>query len=213
MIQEVLYRLYLKEFEEHSSASADEIYVSSLTLCPLKFFYAIKYPDIARITCYQPYLIVGKILHYGLERLLKEIKNLNFTLIDTEVNVEKRISIVRNGLPLIITVKGRIDILVKEKDSLIPVEIKTAKGDHNIPSEHHVLQLKIYMNMLNASKGILLYITPDRITEYTVEGPISDYDLVKLITNFLDRKGPRYPWECTWCIFNILCPNKKNSRR
>ena len=212
VIQEVLYRLFAEEFERHAVSSASEVYVTALVQCPLKFFFSIKYRDIARVQIYQPQLIVGKILHIGLERLLE--KSSDFEIVGFEVDVEKRISIESNGLPMFVTIRGRIDVLTKVNGELVPVEIKTARGDYNIPSEHHVLQLRIYMNMVNASKGVLFYLTPDRIAEITIEKPLDDYDLQKLVEGFMKRKGPRYGWECGYCPFNILCSSKRpNSKR
>ena len=217
MIQEVLYRLQLKETEEHKP-SYSEIYVTSLVQCPLKFTYSLKFPEIATAQNYQPYLILGKLVHYGLQHLLMELSRSDFLkefkLVGVEVECSKTISVDASNLPYIVHVKGRADLIVEKDGEKIVVEIKTAKGDYNIPSEHHVLQLRIYMNMLGIGKGLLLYITPERIAEIPVEKPLDDFELSNLVKEFLQRKGPRYSWECSYCQYAILCPFKKtNSRR
>ncbi len=216
MIQEVLYEMNVRDFHRFRSAGDGEVHVSSLVVCPLKWFYAKKYPDIAVAQQFQGYLILGKLVHLGLQRVLEKpglIHGAKRVLF--EVEAEKKVSVEHRGLTLIYTIKGRADMLVETiSGERIVVEVKTAKGDYGIPHKHHELQLRIYMNMLSAEKGVLLYITPDRVTEYHVTGPLGDLELKSLIKGFLDRKGPAWDWECLRCPYNILCPSKvQNNRR
>ena len=217
MIQEVLYKLQLRDFEEHSVSGDNVVHVSALVQCPLKWFFAAKYPELARAQQFQGYMILGKLVHLGLQGTVEKfMSEFGFRRVSVEVPLEKRINVDGPAnLPTIITVKGRADILAETFDGeKVIVEIKTARGDYNMPSPHHVLQLRTYMNMANISKGILLYITPDRIAEYTVNNPLSDHELQKLITEFMQRKAPRYDWECQYyCPYAVLCPYKKTNRR
>jgi len=217
MIQEVLYRLNVEDFEKYVSAGGDVVHASSLPLCPLKWFYRLKYPDLAKAQQYAGYMILGKLVHFGLQKLLMELQEaglLDFKILGVEVELEKTINIERNGLPVIVHVKGRADIIAEKNGEKLVVEIKTAKGDYNIPAPHHLEQLRIYMNMAGAGKGMLIYVTPDRIAEYPVDKPLSDFELQKLVQEFYSRKGPRYDWECQYhCPYAVLCPYKKTNRR
>ncbi len=89
----------------------------------------------------------GSLIHESIERIL--IEELNA---EVEVPVTKELTIDGEVYKLV----GRVDA---KKDNVI-IEIKTSKTDVGIPKEEHVLQLRIYVNMLNAEHGILLYITP-----------------------------------------------------
>jgi len=215
MIQEVLYRLNVEDFERFNDVGGDVVHVSVLPLCPLKWFYRLKYPDLVRAQQYGGYMILGKLVHFGLQRLLLELQEagmLDFKILGVEVDLEKTINIERNGLPAIIHVKGRADILAERDGEKLVVEIKSARGDYGIPAQHHMEQLRIYMNLAGAGKGLLIYFTPDRIAEYPVDKPLSDFELQKLVQEFFERKAPRYDWECgSYCPFNVLCPYKKTN--
>ncbi|MEM4912374.1 MAG: PD-(D/E)XK nuclease family protein, partial [Metallosphaera sp.] len=113
------------------------------------------------------------------------------------------------------TIVGRADAV---KDNTI-IEIKTSKSDIGIPRLEHILQLRIYINMLNDNLnwnnrfgtfyGILLYITPDRITEFHIDNGINEDELSELVQDFLyQRKTPKHEWECKFCVFAKVCPHK-----
>ncbi len=213
---ELFVRLQLLEFDEHYRKVREHpltIWVSYLVACPLKWFYTMKYPEIARAT-FRGCFVLGKLAHLGLQQLAKlYAEELGFRQVEIEKDVEKRINVDLNDLPRIVRLSGRIDILATdEDDEKIVVEIKTARSDAYLPHEHHVQQLRIYMNLANASKGVLLYITPDRVAEYTYTNPASDEELQKLVATFLRFEGPRYEWECTYCQFSSICPRKKTNQ-
>ena len=100
-------------------------------------------------------------------------------------------------------IKGRVDLL---KDGEI-IEIKTSRAGFKIPYEHHIEQLQIYMNLLKANEGRLLYITPDRIVEFKfVRRKI---DMKQVLNDYFKSDGPRYEWECKYCPFSQFCNNTK----
>ena len=86
------------------------------------------------------------------------------------------------------------------------VEIKTARQlQDNTPYEHHVLQLKVYMELLNVDEGYLVYVTPDRLVEFRVErGGVSVEELLR--QTVYDVARPRFSWECRYCPFRKICP-------
>ncbi len=200
MIQEILYKTRLEEMKKHVRGEK-ELYVTDLVRCPLKIEYEIKYPELVIQQAYSPPTILGDVVHKGLENLLIEAKSLN--LIDGEVNIEVEGS---KSIEEYI-IKGRIDAIIVKKDGRrIGVEIKYTKSDMGLPLQHHVLQVKIYNWLFDLSETILIYLTPDRITEYRVEERIDEYELLSLITS---KQAPRWSWECSYCVFSILCPHKK----
>jgi CRISPR-associated exonuclease Cas4 len=190
MIIEIIAEWRLKELEKHKRLrEASGLEVTDLIRCPLKRNFEEKYPELYRATAYTPATILGSLVHLGLEHLLSSELNA-----EIEVKGEKHIGEYK--------IIGRIDA----KLGKVGIEIKTSRADIEIPYEHHVLQAKIYNWLFELEKTILVYITPDRITEYVVEDRIDEEEILKLI---VDKKAPRYDWECRYCSFSILCPSRK----
>ncbi|WP_261310152.1 CRISPR-associated protein Cas4 [Saccharolobus shibatae] len=174
------------------------MYVTDLLYCPLKPRLREKFKELTYAEAYNPSTLHGSLIHESVERILVEELNA-----EVEVPVSKEITIDGEVYKLI----GRIDA---RKDNTI-IEIKTSKSDVGIPREEHMLQLKIYINMLNASYGILLYITPDRITEFYVDTGITDDKLAELAQDYIyARHTPKHDWECKYCVFAKVCPHKVN---
>ena len=209
-ISELLYRIQLKEFKERFKKVKEYkgilIWVSALTQCPRKWLYMLKFPEAVQYQ-FKGSLAIGKVAHMGLESIIKDnLSCLSYKRVENEVEVKKEV-VLDDGRKVLIT--GRVDSVAYRDDEKILYEIKTAKSDIGIPHGHHILQLKIYMNILGSSKGILVYLTPERITEYEVKEPVSNEELKRLISSFLKFKGPLYSWECSYCIFSSICPYKK----
>ena len=103
-------------------------------------------------------------------------------------------------------VKGRVDAWNPVSREV--VEIKTARSSHGVPHEHHILQLQIYMEILGVDKGLLVYITPDRLLEYTVLKASVDIEgFVRELVG--DSVHPRWDWECRYCVYSKLCPYRR----
>lgn len=192
-VMSIIYELRLKDFNEKLKELRDPsvIYVSDLISCSHKRVFRIKFPELE--FRFEPYMILGELVHRGLEDVLRKKG------FEQEVSIEKTVEI--NGETYI--VKGRIDAF-NDSDGVV-VEIKTARSSQGIPHRHHILQIQIYMNMVDAKEGLLIYITPDRILEYKVIKETIDIDeLVKETIN--DAVHPRWDWECRYCIYNRMCP-------
>ena len=213
MIQELIYALRFEEFKSHVRMD-NEYYVIDLVRCSLKRNFEIKYPNLVVSSIYDPALITGSIVHYGIAGLLKYAREkgiINWRKVEFEVDGVKRLSFDSNSnLPYIAAIKGRADIIiVDEDDNRVGVEIKFSRNGGSLPYQHHIDQVKAYNWLFNLDYSILLYITPDRITEYTIRDRFSDEQIADLIRK---PKTPRYPWECRYCLFNILCPKYQSSR-
>ena len=59
------------------------------------------------------------------------------------------------------SISGRIDFLIKHEDGIIPIELKSINtagfGKLQAPKPEHEMQLQMYLNMGNYSRGTVLY--------------------------------------------------------
>lgn len=209
---ELLYRIQVREFEEHFKKVKEHkgklIWASALTRCPRKWLYMLRFPEIVQAE-FRGVFVLGRMAHIGLQQLLREYyMALDYDKVETEVEVEKRIVLEGEGEILLV---GKADAVAYKDDEKIVYEIKTARSDIGIPHEHHLLQLRIYMNLVESSKGILLYLTPDRVAEYSVDEAISDEELESMVREFLKFNGPKYEWECGYCQYSSICPFKRTA--
>jgi CRISPR-associated exonuclease Cas4 len=180
----------------------NEIYVTDLIYCPLKYYFQRIYKEIALAEGFNPVTIYGEAVHIGIEEVLKRI--FGSDNVKTEVEFEKEFGV--EGKVFI--VRGRVDAIVGN----YIIEIKSGRSDANIPHQHHVLQARLYLWLTGLKKAILLYITPNRVSQYIVTEPSSDGEVSDLIRSLLMRSpAPRYNWECLHCSYAILCPSKRTS--
>jgi CRISPR-associated exonuclease Cas4 len=190
-----IYEEKLKEYNERIRELKDPkiIYVTDLVFCPLKREYRREYTEMS--FQFEPYMILGDMVHRGVEELLS----------DFGYEVEKEITVPVDVDGEIYLLKGRIDAFSPENI----VEIKSAKSSVNIPQQHHLLQLKIYMSITGVQRGTLIYVTPDRFTEYTVT--LGTFNLLDVLKSYLKmEKVPQWGWECKNCPFAGFCPYKIN---
>lgn len=192
----VLPKIYVKMLEDYKEHLKDltnpnVVYVTDLVSCSQKRVFRQKYPELT--FRFDPIALLGILVHRGLEELLKEYG------FQSEVEVVREVKV--NDKNYII--KGRVDALNED----CVVEIKTARSDIGLPHEHHIGQLQIYLNLLNRNKGVLIYITPDRIVEFPVEK--EEINMNELLKETLENsKHPRWEWECRYCMFAKICPYK-----
>ena len=184
--------LFLRDEELKHIEKREEnvVYVTELVECPMKRVFR---KDLWYFETTNPSLILGRLVHEGLEKLLKQIfPNHN---IQTEVEVEKQYGELK--------IRGRIDAIIDD----VIVEIKYMRGiKGELPLEHHKLQLRIYKWMTGKRKGIILYITPDGIKEYKDDKPVNNAEIMQIIER---NEIPRYDWECKYCAFSRFCPFAK----
>ena len=178
-------------------------YITDLVRCPLKIKYELTYKELFVAESVKPATILGDLVHTGLEKVLSEKFNAK-----VEVEGEKTVTIDQK----VYKIKGRADAIV-EKDKKTVIEIKTARADKGIPLEHHKQQLRLYLWLFDAEEGILVYVTPDRITEYSVNDKAEEDEVIRLVEDTIRlTRVPRYNWECNYCIFNIICPESKKRK-
>lgn len=191
-----LYEEKLNDYKQRIEELKDPkvIYVTDLVYCPLKREFRKEFTEL--VFQFEPYLLMGEIVHKGVEELLADIG----------YEIEKEISLTLNidGEELII--KGRIDAYSPQNI----VEIKSARSAANIPQEHHLMQLKLYMAITGVHSGTLIYVTPDRFAEYNVSS--KGIEIAEVVKRFLRmEKIPQWGWECKHCPFAGFCPYKLTS--
>ena len=208
-IPNVVYKIRKLEFEEHKR-DVNILWVSDLVRCPLKRLFELKYSEIVQAETFNPIFIIGDLIHKGIQNYLGLAKERSLLNYEVQVEVEGQKEVEVNGKK--VTIRGRLDILIKNNSELIGYEIKYSKNDGNIPYEHHKLQILLYKWLFNLNKAYLLYITPERIVEFEINESLNDGDILKLVKDTLNlRKTPRYSWECGYCPYSVLCPYKKTS--
>ncbi|MET1101500.1 MAG: CRISPR-associated protein Cas4 [Pyrodictiaceae archaeon] len=199
----LLYSVKLKEFQERlgEMTNTSIVYVSDLVSCSNKRVLRALYPLLTFNM--EPQTLLGDLVHKGLQHLVTTVDKQDNVEWQAEVPIER--TYVIDGKSYIL--KGRADLVGYEEGSpKFIVEIKTARHFHStMPLEHHILQLKIYLELFNVDKGILIYVTPEKIAEYSVvRGGI---DIEKLLRETISNTvHPRYEWECKYCPFRKLCP-------
>jgi CRISPR-associated exonuclease Cas4 len=201
---DIVYELYnfLKEEREKHPKEPGTVWVTDLVSCSLKSKYMSLYPDLVASEVFNPPTIVGTLIHRGLEELLKNI----FETKQFKVEIEPETSMELELPSGKVVLKGRADmILTSPQGARIGVEIKSMRGDMPTPLEHHVDQVKFYNYMFGLEKTLLVYVSPDRVTQYELCEKASQEEIVKRL---LEPVSPRYPWECKYCPFSVLCPNK-----
>ena len=198
----LLYRAKERSFADRLRESTDPrtVYVTDLVSCSQKRLFRIEMP-LASFR-FEPPLLLGDLVHLGIERLLEEEGWV------TEMEVVKRFRV--DGAEY--TLRGRVDAALVTGNGVEHVlEVKTARSVER-PLEHHVLQLQVYMALLGARSGTLLYITPDKILEFSVEP--RDVDVEALVAETVRNEArPRYDWECRYCPYRRYCPYSRSEER
>lgn len=172
------------------------IYVTDLVGCTHKFHMRKQFPELTLV--FEPMTVLGDIAHLGLEKIL----------VDSGFEVEVEVSGTFNIEGRSYLLKGRVDAV--NRDQRIVLEIKTARSSSGVPREHHVRQLNLYLNLMDFDKGILLYVAPDKLVEFTIPRQVIklESEIEDLINN---RYRPRYEWECRFCTYGKICPFQRQS--
>lgn len=129
----------------------------------------------------KPIVMIGQIVHYAVERLCQyEAKTYFKKILDYEVY-------------------GTPDLVLGNN----VVEVKYTMYPPENPRPHDVLQLKLYLWLLDKEIGYLWYLSNNEFKEFEVINTLSDDDVVSLI------EKPKYPfweWECKYCSLVNECP-------
>ena len=174
MIIEKLLDLQRQEQESHMRAE-NEVYVTDLTRCAIKRYFEERYSVPPSTEA-----VVGKLLHNGFSSFVRQVE----PEAQFEVSYKKEI----DG----VIIKGRVDV------DLGPElwELKTGRdAPKDEPSEHHLLQCRIYLWLTDKALVRLIYITLNQFREFEIVDPCTDEEMRGLLK---DRKSPMFTWECDY---------------
>lgn len=225
------YIILRKKVEEQKNISK-EVYIPITALfdCSHKFYLSTRSPLFtlfAQPVIFSPEsnpLLLGKLVHKGLQAYLKEA--LEFLRTDNELkyllgkfnlsDIKKvldeywikktfTVNINKNGTPTTVeaVLVGRADVYVEDTVRLV-FEIKSTQNPKNLPKPHHVLQLRTYLNLLNADKGQLVYFTPSNFYYFNIDDPLTDEEVKEYIIRLLEDRNIVRSY-CKYCMFNRLC--------
>ena len=105
--------------------------------------------------------------------------------------------------PDAIKVKG--DRWYEDLSAIEVVEIKCPMWFSGNAFDNHLFQVGIYMNILGAARGTLMYLHNNGFANIDCE-KMEDDDIVWLIEN---RKSPNFDKECVGCWYRKYCEVKK----
>lgn len=184
--EELIREKYVEHFKKLSEKRENEWWVTDLVRCHKRRELQMRFKEFFIVT---PSEILGDLIH---KALLIEL-GLRFGC-KIEQEFEKEID---NYI-----VKGRVDALCGD----LVVEVKYMRDfQGNKPLPHHVEQVKLYMWLTGAKKGLLIYVTPNRIVKYLVNEPYGEEEIRAL---FLATRTPKWDWECDYCEYAQFCEKR-----
>jgi len=190
IVKTLLISRYEETVKKLKEKKENEIWVSELCQCKAKSEFR---KSLWFMETDAPSLILGELVHRGLQGFL-------VSTFGGEVEVE--VSKEFEGY----LIKGRVDFLTTSE----VVEIKYMRASKNeLPLPHHVMQLQLYMWILNRKYGRLLYITPDGDFEIPMELKINDNTVKMYLQQW---SSPKWDWECNYCAYSRFCPHKVKRR-
>jgi CRISPR-associated exonuclease Cas4 len=187
---------YIEERERLREKFAKEgkklIFIHELCECSEKRKMRLRFPEVEKAITYNPRFALGQLVEDALKH---RFQNKGENVYTKESNGNYVIS-------------GMIDII--DPETKTPIEIKYQTSLQKSPHEHHILQLRAYLWLLNAKRGEIIYISPEGLKTYSVSEPLTDEEVKALIR---EEKTPRWPeWECQYCPYQQFC-NKSIKHR
>ncbi len=193
--------VYQKRQAEFVPKSPNEVWVSWLSECQVKR----QHDNLSAGNSW--WLIRGIVTHIGVQSFLQG------EVAEVEKKVEYPLEV--DGTQYVL--KGSVDVVMKDGTL---VELKTSRRTIPVFYPQHVFQLQVYMFILNADHGRLVYLTPDDVVEYVVtpEGVgnsllpsprITHEYLVSITREYLQGKRIAPFHECSSCFLRTTCPQRR----
>jgi CRISPR/Cas system-associated exonuclease Cas4 (RecB family) len=183
---------YIEERERLREKFAKEgkklFFVHELCECSEKRKMRLRFPEIEKATTYNPRFALGQLVEDALKHRFQ----------NESENVYMRELQMNDGTYVI---NGMIDII--DPGTKTPIEIKYQTSLQKSPQEHHILQMRAYLWLLNAKRGEIIYVSPEGLKIYIVSEPLTDEEVKALIK---EEKAPRWSeWECQYCPYLQFC--------
>lgn len=189
----ILYRSeWERQKERWESYRNGIIHITDLVRCKERLRLLQEYPMLYKL---EPYYLLANLLHEGTELRLSRLMKCK-TELDYDGPFTKTIGE--------FTLTGKPDIIMDDGtvvDLKFPRDVK-----NNQPNEHHVMQVRLYLWLLDKEKGKLVYLTPNKSVEFEIEGKPDDDEVLLIIDQWT---SPRWDWECSYCEFSCVCSKSK----
>jgi len=190
-------------------------YPSEIGMCMRKIWYSYKSPMPTKMNLIKVFE-VGNILHDFVASVIKSEKNPHVELEAEELPFKIQMSD--------FWISGRIDdvMIIKENGKKILVEVKSTSDLRyaNEASDHHILQLQLYMHAMKIYDGIVLYIEKNTLKTKVFTVPYDERIAADALNRFVQlhrlltnnevprpeaRTTSEKSWMCKWCEYNERC--------
>lgn len=193
-------RKYIESREELRAKYQKErkilLFVHELCECSHKRKMRQRFPEIERAQTYNPRFAIDQLIEEALKHRFQNEENYNHTK-----------ELVVDGKTYVIS--GMVDIIDPETNT--PIEVKYQTFLQGKLYEHHILQLRLYMWLVDAKRGELLYVSPEGLKSFIIKKPLTDREAAKLVR---EEKAPRWPeWECYYCSHQQFCSRSNCKHR
>lgn len=202
---------------EKNEKEVGKYYPSNAGMCMRKTWFSYKQPrkkdsDLLKI------FEVGNMLHSFVAEVLESDENPKLELLENERSFRERIDDFQ--------ILGRIDnVILTEDGERAVVEVKSIKDIKYAkePSNHHELQLQIYMHFAEIENGILVYVDKTNLKTKVFELPYEKEKAFKALGRIRKlhkkleedklpsaegRNSEEKGWMCKYCEYKDLCERK-----
>ena len=185
------------EKEKYETKMGENVFhVHELVACKFKSELVREIPELS--TPLKPPIFIGEAIDDFMKQLFLNDKELQKMTITAEGIYEKEVNVEGKEIKIV----GKPDIVLN--DTII--EIKYTQFPDELPRDHHVKQVKLYLFLTGCKKGKLVYVTNRGFKEFDVNEPFTEEELAEYIKTW---SSPRYEWECTYCNYKQICPHYK----
>jgi CRISPR-associated exonuclease Cas4 len=148
----------------------------------------LRFPEIERATTYNPRFALGQLVEDALKHRFRN-EGENIYMRELQMNDGNCV------------ISGMIDVI--DPETKTPIEIKYQTSLQKSPHEHHILQMRAYLWLLNTKQGEIIYVSPEGLKTYVVSEPLTDEEVKALIK---EEKAPKWlEWECQYCPYQQFC--------
>jgi len=183
MFLEHLVKEIAKRMEIKYKRKKGRTYVRDLVFCRFKRNLEETYPTLYGATYFNPAILLGEVVHWGIEMLF------------TSEETQKEFKRVIDG-----------NVIYGHPDIVLPnsiIELKYQKSLYGCPRPHHRLQTQFEAWVAGKSFGTLIYVSPEGWREFTYRA-LTDSEVRDLLVK---ESTPMWEeWECSYCQFNGVCP-------
>jgi len=200
---------------ESKAKQEGRYYPSEIGMCMRKIWYSYKQPIPIKMDMIKVFE-VGNILHAFITNVIRSEKNPHVELEAEELPFKIQMSD--------FWISGRIDdvMIIKENNKRVLIEVKSTSDLRyaDEASEHHVLQLQLYMHAMKIYDGMVLYIEKNTLKTKSFTIPYDERIAADALNRFVQlhrflinnefpkpesRLSNEKSWMCRNCEYNERC--------